>query len=617
MTATQGDLADLSKYIIQAPRWYASVTFSLVIAALAGIAAFDSAYLLEDVWRGIFYIGIPTLVAALGTTPVDEFLGGQLTYNRSSFLALTCELIMVLIMTIAGIIQLHPTIGDRFVFDALIAGLAFIFAFRFLVILAVSRNSFAALLPASLQTVSAAVLLFIYSGTMRYLEVGGPVINAYFSRLEKAPPEFSLVTPTDFVNLGIMSMIYIVAAYILISVLDRPWKRALGVSVLDFVQGFVGHIAEGTHELEEFFEAIGERAVVPVTVLSFRRRDKTEKARFVLPMIHPGPMGEIGGGNLPKRVAETADGLAFPPHATAGHDFNLVTEQEVEVLIGAANNAYSRIEYSNQATPSQRERVGDAKIIGQSFDSSAFMAVTYSPEFADDIEYGVGLSAIGEARVAGLDSVLFADAHNCNNGLQGEDLGHVYPGSRRSFDTIQAAGKLAEKLTAAEQSNLHLGVAWTETDWDPKDGIGPLGIRVAVTEVAGQQTAYVLIDGNNMEPGLRERLVNGITSVDKMEILTTDTHIVNTLESTNQVGAAIDESELRETISTLIQEAKDDIEPVEAGMETEYAEVTVFGNDRTETLASHANAVVAMGGALAGAIAIAAMAITMLVLFLT
>jgi putative membrane protein len=43
----------------------------------------------------------------------------------------------------------------------------------------------------------------------------------------------------------------------------------------------------------------------------------------------------------------------------------------------------------------------------------------------------------------------------------------------------------------------------------------------------------------------------------------------------------------------------------------------VFGNDRTETLASHANVAVSMGGALAAAVVLSAMAVSVLVFFLT
>jgi putative membrane protein len=620
MTETQGELAGLSKYIFRAPRWYTSVSLSLVIAALAGIAAFDSQVVLEDAWQGVFFIGIPTVVASLATTPVDRFFGGQLTYNRSSLLAFACEVVVVVVLVLAGVVAtLSASLAQNFVFDALIAALGLVFAIRFLVVLAVSRESpLRAAVPASIQTATAGILLFVYSGTMNLLASGGRIVSAYLSRPAEAPPEIQYAfLPRDFLLLAALTALYGVAAYGLVLVIDRPWQRSLGVSVLDFIRGFIGHIAEGTRELEDFFEQIGEEAVVPVTVLAFRDGDGEEKARFVLPMIHPGPMGEIGGGNLPQRVAESATGLAFPPHATAGHDFNLVTEREVDTLIDAAATAYENIEYSDHATPAVRVEEGDAKLLGQAFGDDALLVSTFAPEFADDVEYAVGLAATAEARVEGVDDVLLADAHNCNNGLQGDDLGHVYPGSKRSFDMIQGAGAAARRLGNADHDSLELGVAWDRTPWRPADGIGPLGVRVAVLDTGGQRTAYVLVDGNNMEPGLREELMDALGDVDHAEVMTTDTHIVNTVESTNQVGGAIDWDELRALVAGLAEEAVADLEPVEAGMASERAEVTVFGNDRTETLASHANAVIAMGGAVAALAVLATVAISMLIFFLT
>jgi putative membrane protein len=647
MTATQGDLASLSRYIFRAPRWYASVTFALLIAAVAGVGAFDSRFVLEDAWQGVFFIGVPTVAASLLTTPVDRYLGGQLTYNRSSLLALTCEGVIVAIMAAAGAIAvLVPQLGQQFVFDALIVGVASVFALRLLVVMAVSgRSVLVAAIPASIQTGVAALLFFIYSGTMKYLYVGGgPLVEVVFMRADEAPPELGVIVPVDFALLGVMCLIYGTAVWAFVKFIDRPWERSLGVSVLDFLRGFIGHIAEGTNELEGFFEEIGEEAVVPVTVLSFRSvGDGDEKARFVLPMIHPGPMGEIGGGNLPERVAQSAEGVAFPPHATAGHDFNLVTEREVETLIETANDAYEEIEYHDTATRAVRVQEGDAKMMGQAFGDDALLVATYSPEFADDVEYAVGLSAAAEARSAGVEDVMLVDAHNCNNGLEGPDLGHVYPGSERSFEMMQAAGETGDELAAAEQASVRLGVAWDETDWEPLDGIGPLGVRVSILEVGDHRTAYVLVDGNNMEPGLRDRIVARLTDgtdadgthseetpdrgavaadgarlprIDAAEVMTTDTHVVNQVEASNQVGEAIDRDELVTLVDRLVAEAEDDLEPVEAGMASERAEVTVFGNDRTETLASHANAVMSMGAALAATVIMAAMAVSLLIFFL-
>jgi putative membrane protein len=626
MTQTQGNLASLSRFIFRAPDWYASLGFSLLIAALAGVAAFDSGqYVWQDAWEGVFFIGVPTVVASAGSTLLDRPLGGHLTPNRSSLLALASEFVLVAVMLVAGLFEfvsrysdlLRP-LGLEFVFNALIMGLAIIFALRLVVLMGVSRNSaLAAAVPASLQTVAAAVLLFVYSGTLRFLELGGPIARSYLSRPEEAPPELLIVTPEDFFVLAALCALYGVGAWGFLMVMDLPWRRTLGVSVLDFARGFVGHVAEGSDELEEFFEDIGESAVVPVTVLSLRVPDGAEKARFVLPMIHPGPMGEIGGGNLPVRVAETADGIAFPPHATAGHDFNLVTRQEVETLIDAAERAYQRIEYDREATTSVRVEDGDANVLGQVFGDDALLVNTFSPQFADDVDFGVGLSAMGEARASGLEDVLLVDAHNCNNGLQGEDLGHVVPGSPRSFDMIAAVSEAGRKLSAAARGPLEFGVAWEETDWTPADGIGPLGVRVGVTAVDGQRTAYVLVDGNNMDPGLRGYLVDAVGGVDDVEVMTSDTHIVNTVEAENQVGEAIDWEELAAVVQRLVDEAIEDCEPVEAGMATERAEVTVFGNDRTETLASHANAMISMGAPMAGAAIVMAVAVSVLLFFLT
>jgi putative membrane protein len=261
--------------------------------------------------------------------------------------------------------------------------------------------------------------------------------------------------------------------------------------------------------------------------------------------------------------------------------------------------------------------VGEATVLGQRFGDDGLFVTTFAPAFADDVEYAVGLAASAEARVEGIDDVLLVDAHNCNNGLEGADLGHVVPGSKRSFDMMQAVGSAASELTGAEEFPIRLGTAWDRTPWRPEEGIGPLGVRVAAMEVGDQRTAYVLVDGNNMEPGLRDRIVESIEGVDEVEIMTTDTHLVNTVSSTNQVGGAIDEERLISLVDETVTEAIEDLEPVEAGMAAERAEVTVFGNDRTETLASQANAVISMGGALAAAVIIATMAVSLLVFILT
>jgi putative membrane protein len=593
------------------------VAFALVLAAVTGVAAFNSRFLLEDVWEGVFYVGFPTVVASVATPWVDRRFGGHLSRNGSSLLALTCEMAVIAALFGAAVAVWLTPLGQEFVVDALLVALAAIFALRLLILMAVSRQSLpVASVAASIQTVVAALLLFVYSGTMRYLEWGGPVARAFLYRPEEAPvriQQLQYIDPGKFAMLATLCVLYAGAVWLFLRIVDIPWQRALGVSVLDFVRGFVGHMAEGSRELETFFEEIGEDAIVPITVLSFRRPDGDEKARFVLPMLHPGPMGDIGGGNLPRRIAEASDGLAFPPHATAGHDFNLVTRREVETVIDTVVSAYQRIEYESGATRSVRIEEGEATLTAQAFGDSALAVTTFSPSCTDDIMYSVGLSTAAEARATGLNDVMVVDAHNCNDSLDGGDLGHVVPGDTKSFDMMDAAKKAGTLLGKMDRSEVELGVAWDESPWDAGDGIGPLGIRVAVIRVDGQRSAYVLVDGNNMVPGLRERIVDQVDGVDTVEVMTTDTHVVNDMEAENQVGEGVPHGELIDEIQTLVDRATADLEPVEAGMVSETAEVTIFGNDRTEMLASTANAAISMGAPLAAAIVIASLAVSVVI----
>jgi putative membrane protein len=658
VTATQGRLAGLSRFIFRAPRWPRTLAFAVLLGGLTGIAVFDSASTIgstypvlligQDAWQGIVFLAAPTVVAALATTPLDRWLGGSLTHDRSALLALCCELLVVLVLVVAGVLAAVFGLSQRFVFDVLVVALASIFAVRLLAVLAVSRLPLPlATVPAAVQTAAAAALLFVYGGTARLLLDGDSPYQAYvlqLSRPDQSPPVFDAVTIDHFLLLGALCLLYAVAVWGFLVGIDRPWRRSLDVSVLDFIHGFIGYAAEESRDLERFFERLGQDAVVPVSVLSFRTIDGQpstdsgsetndeadddivapgrlgeEKARFVLPMIHPGPLGEIGGGDLPRRVAVSSEGLGFPPHATAGHDFNLVSETEVDSVIRAADRVLDSAAYRHTGTTPQTVAAGESTVLSQGFGDGALAVSTFAPGSADDVDFAVGQSAIAEFRTGGVDDVLLVDGHNSHTGLAGSDLGHVTPGSKRSYDLYEAVATAGAAVADATEGPLELGVAWAPTPWTPDDGIGPLGVRVGVTRVAGIEAAYVLIDGNNMIPGLRADLIEAVrdvTGIDHVEVMTTDNHVVNRTRADNRVGERVDEAELARIVRSIASDARDDVEPVAVSGGTDRATVTIFGNDRTETLATQANAALSLGAALAAAVTLFAMAVSVLLFFL-
>lgn len=573
-------LASYADYLFEAPDWKLSILGIVCLAIVAGIVSFPGAWG-TDVLQGVVILGVPAVLSAFLTKPLSEVFGKKMSYNRSALVALSSLFIISLISLITGLIAYATNTPYNYTILALC--LSLVFALRLLILLGISINSFPkVLVPASIHTVFSGLLL------------------AYF--LQSSQVTFAL---------AVSSVIFVSAAAIFVKFVDYPMVKSFGVSSFDFVQDFIAHISEGSPEMEEFFDKIGESIDAPISVVAFKRPDGSDKALIITPYVHPGPMGEIGGGNLPAIIASAfPDKTVLVPHGTASHDFNLVTADESQKVIEAARKALARIEYSTTASRSIRETVDDCHVLGQRFGDSVFLVSTRAPMTTDDIEFSVGFTAMAEARVAGSRAATIIDAHNCMEPLASP----IEPGSRDSYNIIRACANASKRLLSTETVPLRVGVASSPPICTRLEGMGDLGIRVAVVETQGQRTAYVVIDGNNMVTGLREKIIEKLP-VDDAEVMTTDTHVVNTLSPVNYVGQNMDREVLVAKIAELVDKAIADLEPVSVGMEIEIAEnLRVFGSHKIAKLASTANAMVAMAGAFAGAVIVAALSLTILIL---
>jgi len=574
---------ELTKYIFTAPKWSYSLPFLLIFSIVIGIGALKFGHgWLWGAKAGLMLIGVPAVISAVLTPPVASKFGGTTTLNRSSLLALACTVIIGVFCGASALFSI--LLGASLTFDGYIMALGVVFAMRMLVLLGISNKSiWRTVFPASLQTLFGGMFLLLYTHDAVY-----------------------------YANLVIGCAIFALACYLFVRYVDAPMKKSFGASGLDFIKSFIAQTADGRSEMEDFFRKMGEPVDVPVTVLNFARNDES-KATFVTTMLHPGPMGEIGGGNLPARIANSLDGVVFVPHSTAYHDFNLVSATEIQKVISAAQNALAGVTYGDKGSRSIRVKNGDATILGQRFGDSVLLTATQSPLPTEDIEFAVGLAAISEARVRGAKHAALIDAHNCATGKSRI----VTPGSRTSYEIIRAVSDATEQLLTMPEDEIRIGVSKRDAMYSIEEGMGALGIRVAVIEVSGQKTAYVLIDGNNMVVGLREKIISALP-VDMAEVMTTDTHVVNMKSGKNFVGMKIDHDELINTIKEMTEEAIADLEPVQTEMNTEFAEdVIIFGSHRTAQLASTVNAIMAMGGALAISIVTIALVLAILAFAMT
>jgi putative membrane protein len=184
--------------------------------------------------------------------------------------------------------------------------------------------------------------------------------------------------------------------------------------------------------------------------------------------------------------------------------------------------------------------------------------------------------------------VAVVDAHNCMTDLSSPVLLATLTATEYQKATVSAM----EACRITPLSPFRVGVAHHTLPYSREMGFGDLGIQALVIEVDGQRTAYVLIDGNNMALGAREVLLREILNlVDQAEIMTTDSHVVNTITGKNPVGMHVPVAEFSPFILRAVNAAIENLTPSEAAAGTAHCDnIVVFGSNRISQLASTVNA---------------------------
>jgi putative membrane protein len=543
----------LTRYIFSAPSWPRSLALIVVLGLAIDAATYRAGH--EFFLLGSLGFTVPALVALLLTVPLVQAFGRQITWNRSALLALACTVLAV-------IMSISPTIAfGRELFPALYAiALGLVSGLRLLVLTAVADYRVNRMvLPAFLQGAA------------------GVAVGAWFFSPGFVP--YALLLQVVF------GMVFV----FLIWLIERPLKRAFQISGLNFLNTFIAHLTDGSKNMEDFFREIGEEVYVPEVSLFFSR-DAGKDVLFTVPNVHPGPMGDVGGGNLPRILHDTFPEETLVAHGCATHDFNLVSESEIEKIARAVEASRDGLVFSGTASRPVRVASGSVSILCQRFGNALLMVSTRSPERTEDLDYSIGMAIMAEGRCA-FSEVAFVDAHNCMTSVGSP----VLPATKIATEYIAAAREGFAAARDLPHEPLAVGVSHVRVPFTREQGFGSLGVQVMATEVGGRRTAYVLVDGNNMAEGVRERLLPVVLAhVDEGEIMTTDTHTVNTISGKNPVGYMVPAEEIVPYIEQAVTEAVADLAPARVGAATASCEgITVFGSQRVSQLASTVNAMLA------------------------
>ncbi|MCX8197993.1 MAG: DUF2070 family protein [Candidatus Micrarchaeota archaeon] len=395
------------------------------------------------------------------------------------------------------------------------------------------------------------------------------------------------------------SFIFLAALYALFYFISAPMKKNLGISSLDALSMFASQWLYRQKDLEEVFEEFGEEVETMVWVGEFAGRKN--HAIFVVPYIHFGPFGNLGGSEFTWMIAERLSKIwrrekapapeVFVFHGTVTHDFNPVSSSEIDAVLSACTKALRKLRLSNAKMAHYYCRVGTVRAQAYHINSSAFVSFSRAPRTTEDVNLGLGLAIMESARRK-CKSVAVVDEHNAETG----DITSVEVGSPIGFEMLEAAGRLFE--SRKKQEKFLFGVSSGSLQLD---ALGKNGMKLALFKQAGRLRAILLIDSNGVVPEFRQELVGLFASLGREiglecagEVMTTDTHQINTVKGVlNPIGSER-RGDIMMLVRRLFHQAMQRMEEVRFDSSEERFRIKVFGAGQSAEIASTINGVVAM-----------------------
>jgi len=572
--SSMSSVAGLSKYITTLPKTKFSIIGMLIISFLMGstyylIDLIPNHGIIEDFIMGglfgLFVIGISSIMSgALNQQVISALHGINLKIKHSMFLS-ALSMVFLGVISLLGCVISRAINVDVFVNFA-IFGCVLIYGFNTLVFWATSKVRFS--VAAITGLIQPVLILSMYILiTFLFIDtsfMGSVLIQIIFKAL-------------------VAAIIFVMAIYAFIKIIASPFKKNLGIGVLDLLSLFIKHMNEGSNSLETIFENMSEAIDTIVTFVSFKSENGI-KALFISPSVHPGPLGDIGGSNMPTILANKFNHFTMVAHGPSTHDFNPIAVSEIDKIEESVKRGLEKIEYDSQGSKFIRYSCEKANIGVQFFNEGMVILSTFAPEAVDDIEFGVGLTMMAQSRNhCNVNTSVIVDCHNSFTPESGE----VLPGNAEVFQLIDVIDSIDPK-----QETYDIKVGCYEDNMntlDKQEGIGESGIKTMIIDVGGQKTAYILFDANNMEIGFRQEIIDAVDDlgIDEIEVMTTDTHTVNTLSrGYNPIGIA-KRPEIIEYVRLSIKEALNDLEKVEVGTGTEkIRNLNTFGPKNSTELIS-------------------------------
>ncbi|MGZ4850213.1 MAG: DUF2070 family protein [Candidatus Bathyarchaeia archaeon] len=382
-------------------------------------------------------------------------------------------------------------------------------------------------------------------------------------------------------------IISLIAVLLFFWSLERVSKKFSSLASVSLFRAFiVDWVSNINAPLEKFLEEMGEDKDIEVSLLRF---DSSKPlAAIIVPLVHPGPFKNIGSSLLPSLLKSGFERAyacdTCTPLGILGHELDLASQGQNQRIISHVIASAKFQASAGLASPFVRATEGPASVSCQIFGDTALLSFTLAPKTTEDLPQELGRIVKEHAANYGLKDALMINAHNS------------------LADLIDTEGYIDELRTAAskclQQSSLQPtkpfmvgGASVFPKEFSLKQGMGTGGITAILVQVENQKTAYITIDGNNMIPHLREKILATLSSAgfSESEVFTTDTHAVTGMvtgkQGYNSIGKAIDNETLIRYILEAAKNAESKLERAKAGsIHLIVPHVRVIGEERLKSV---------------------------------
>lgn len=327
------------------------------------------------------------------------------------------------------------------------------------------------------------------------------------------PPSFhsTVFTPPALV----FGSIFMALGVIWAVVTDKAGRPTIK-STFRMLQAFLDAWTENkVDKMENLFEGRSYETNVGTKIIKF---SNSQTHAIVLPDVHPGPFGMVGGSYLPYVLYNSFGKKALVMHSVSDHSLNIPSKREVDRYIKSLENMSVQGKGSKCAEPVQIKKA-NATVTGLAFDRSAIVMLSLAPKGMEDVPQQIRAELESYASSIGFGNLLVVDCHNAMGG-------HI--GKEDESDLLAAAKECLEKLMHMPQYEFEVGFAsLDDTSGRPasQSELGQAGLAVMVIKTNGKKYAIGWSDSNNMENKLRDKVISAASGdVLMLEVCSSDTH---------------------------------------------------------------------------------------------